>query len=1233
MLKKRILASSMASVMALTSISAVAFADDASTEIATKDMLKSYLASSAIKELIDGKIEEYGSVSGANFLKATEFAEKVVNGEYDSDSKENGIDYVTLAYQMVKAEYAKLKQYTKADLQKLLADCKPDYDTENHLNAVNDLIWSEGSWNNFVDAYESADGYKDSDDIRVTTDEYEKLYEAWHKLAKLETVTKKQIEAAKTAYEKAIKLEFKNQPWERGTVNGSGTDYDGKTYSWGALYKTVFNGNTETQKQYDAFDAIKEISESSNPDFVKAAEDMRQAAAILNGFSVNSESGSETKTGSLLRQYHGRLVMGFNRDEAKALLAELATKMGTNTDGKQIVEVLAKKTKYAAASWQEYDSDAAWDTTSGDYVYDGWNYTTDSTHLLSAELKVRIKTGVNSLWAVKTKTKTAAGQGEIIKTSIDGTTYQYLYTTKEDAQKAFEGLEGDFEVHEFKAGSTYTLSDFVAVNVEDIVTEDTDIVADRTLINAYNTAYSTWIYSFANSANAKKALEEEFKKQNNDSASTVLPHTVTSKPATYTLTYNADGTAVIKQTVTDTTAISSGTDAQKTALANAASAYNTSATAYNTAKEAVENAFTAANTDNDAIDGAGVTFTNLSVTVSGTVYTNIKVTAASTINAANGYAITVNAQADGGTAGNVTDADAKAAIIAKLNDDSVSAVLKVTGAKVQALEAANKTLAEKDAVITTATTGTKAKLVAAATDCGLNVTPVTTSTYAVSGDNFVTTTVTDYTSTITGGSSDLKTALTDYNDAAAALGTAKTALTTAKTNLNTGLYADYEAMKAYTHGEKNSVYDGVDTQTWPGDLSLTDSTKTYAWFTRHSGTTYTNSDAADASTAVSLALAFSIYDVYNKNGVENTNNSIGSNGNITETRPVTGGGTRVETMIDYIDNINSVKNDPKRSTVEWKAIYNYLKYALEDIFEGEKGNLKTKKDVDDLVNKSFELTDKTVSASLFNQSHMDVVDERQAARDWSKAADLVDPYVDNQNTALYKHPYGKNPAAYPTEQMIAHDVYGLLETEYNQLADELSHFAYSYEDVAKLLVEGAKAIDETEDPEKKEALQKAVAAVAAGITEVEVVRTTAGDELSDSEAFYADGTFNWHNRLYTTGNDTVLKTGEDDKGDGIKADDKTSLIDSNRDLNWTHGQLLDAYNALNAILKGKMPGDATMDGEVNALDVTAVLKHVARIELLTGQAFENANVTSDTRVDALDATAILKMIAENASKN
>lgn len=212
MMKKRILASSMASVMALSSVSVVAFADEKiSGESVTKAQLQAYI--DEMDKFIDGELEEYGSAQDEKFQNAVDHAKLVLE---DSESTKN--EY-TAAYQMVKAVKAKLEKYSAKDLEKKLSEYKSIYDSENILNeAFEDLIYDEDDYSNFVSAYDDADAMVDSGDTRLITDAYVNLVDAYKDLEENDTVTKAEFRTALRQYEE-LALSMKNyESWRRGTI-------------------------------------------------------------------------------------------------------------------------------------------------------------------------------------------------------------------------------------------------------------------------------------------------------------------------------------------------------------------------------------------------------------------------------------------------------------------------------------------------------------------------------------------------------------------------------------------------------------------------------------------------------------------------------------------------------------------------------------------------------------------------------------------------------------------------------------------------------------------------------------------------------------------------------------------------------------------------------------------------------------------------------------------------------
>lgn len=57
-------------------------------------------------------------------------------------------------------------------------------------------------------------------------------------------------------------------------------------------------------------------------------------------------------------------------------------------------------------------------------------------------------------------------------------------------------------------------------------------------------------------------------------------------------------------------------------------------------------------------------------------------------------------------------------------------------------------------------------------------------------------------------------------------------------------------------------------------------------------------------------------------------------------------------------------------------------------------------------------------------------------------------------------------------------------------------------------------------------------------------------------------------------------------------------------------------------------GDANMDGKVDVRDVTAIQRHIAEYELLTGDGLKAADVNADGAVTIEDATELQEFLAE-----
>lgn len=334
MLRRRILASAMASVMALGSVAVVANAEEtaaATKQVKTKADLESYVKSFD-KFRLDG-INDYGSVSGDRFIAMCDFAENVL-----ADNASTVDDY-TVAYMMLQATYNKLKIYSAEELKTLINENKKIYDTNNIMNEeYGDAIYKDdnGQWGDFVNAYENAESVLGSSDSRIISDAYEALVEAKGKLSALTTVTKAQFRTAMKNLETALQLEYKYDAWRRGTIVDNTWAvqwaFDSSTYAWGSLVYAVNAELPSVTAQYDDFTTRKSVNKTTNTDITNAYSAAVNYATVLNSFVADDASrGSKTSVKNLLDQYHGLLVNDYATTAADALYDEVAAKSNAKT--------------------------------------------------------------------------------------------------------------------------------------------------------------------------------------------------------------------------------------------------------------------------------------------------------------------------------------------------------------------------------------------------------------------------------------------------------------------------------------------------------------------------------------------------------------------------------------------------------------------------------------------------------------------------------------------------------------------------------------------------------------------------------------------------------------------------------------------------------------------------------------------------------------------------------------
>lgn len=362
MLKKRILASSMASVMALSGVSLVAFADTKDYgEAVTKAELEAYVKS--FDEFIANEIDNYGTIQADNFRQAIDHANVVL-----ADAKaDKDVDY-TAAYQMVKTIYDRLEQHTNDELKALLKDNLATYESNNILNEeYQDKIYDQGKFDTFAAAYGEAEFYVDSGDIRGITDAWIALDKAVRALKPLTPISKSDFRTALAAYEQ-LELQMKTyESWRRGTIGvapktGPADDDAAKKIvsdkcivTQEQLKEMVYgtstgdfsylkNGNWEVysfdtaligsakidSSEVRLFDKIKEVGDSfaakkgvmkTTDESVKAAYDAAlEAVEVYKSWERdNATSGSKSACATLLNKYHNQLVEAYNAAEVDKL--------------------------------------------------------------------------------------------------------------------------------------------------------------------------------------------------------------------------------------------------------------------------------------------------------------------------------------------------------------------------------------------------------------------------------------------------------------------------------------------------------------------------------------------------------------------------------------------------------------------------------------------------------------------------------------------------------------------------------------------------------------------------------------------------------------------------------------------------------------------------------------------------------------------------------------------------
>lgn len=289
MLKKRILASSMASVMALTSFSAVAFADDTAEKYGNKSVadLKAYIESDAIKQFVGSS--DYNATQTTNFNNAYKYAQNVVTKNLTGEA--------TAAYREMAAVAAKMHHYSAAELLELVEKTEKELGDSNKLAGGDgqDLIFEDAAYNNAKAKARTGRtvAENNANEFRRIDNAYEDLSAAYDNLLskKLKVISKSEFKAE---YDKVDSLiqnnKLKYDAWARVKISGSDiSGYEGYTASYGVFFKhmtDVFNNITDTYKLFSA----KKVDITTNADIRAAYAATQQAYAVLDAVINDSKS-------------------------------------------------------------------------------------------------------------------------------------------------------------------------------------------------------------------------------------------------------------------------------------------------------------------------------------------------------------------------------------------------------------------------------------------------------------------------------------------------------------------------------------------------------------------------------------------------------------------------------------------------------------------------------------------------------------------------------------------------------------------------------------------------------------------------------------------------------------------------------------------------------------------------------------------------------------------------------
>ena len=187
----------------------------------------------------------------------------------------------------------------------------------------------------------------------------------------------------------------------------------------------------------------------------------------------------------------------------------------------------------------------------------------------------------------------------------------------------------------------------------------------------------------------------------------------------------------------------------------------------------------------------------------------------------------------------------------------------------------------------------------------------------------------------------------------------------------------------------------------------------------------------------------------------------------------------------------------KASTAEWTLVYRYLKYALSDKYDLTTDSY-TKAQVVELLEKSYDLAEKTGDAALFAVRHQELVDARKEAAEWIAGANKDKKYKDNVTTI---------------DGLTSSAIYRRLDNAYYWMNKDFEAFKYSFGEIYTNLSVYAEMIDEGE-LEANDTLKAAMEQTALALSNV--VSLDDDGLTLENDAFTTDRQFLDFNRVYTS---------------------------------------------------------------------------------------------------------------------